>query len=93
MMSSRHPTPEFCWACNCGLTSDIYVWLNQSVIVPCCKSCWEQMPIEQRLRVAQMLIDRADGGVIDAIATVFRSSLGRFIEEQGGHEWFRGRGN
>lgn len=93
LMAQASPTPEFCWACNCGLTSDIYVWLNNGLVAPCCMECWEKMPIEQRLRVAQMLVDRAEGGVIDSAKALFRSAFGQFIEERGGQEWFRGRGN
>jgi len=51
------------------------------------------MPIAERLHVAQMFRDRADGGVLDAVKTVFRAALGRFVEESGGDAWFRGRGN
>ncbi len=86
-------TPELCWSCNQALTIDLYVWVNNGQVVPCCPKCWGEMTVEQRLRVGQMFADRADGGWVEAVTTVFRSALGRFVEERGGDQWFRGRGN
>lgn len=91
-MTSTAPENLFCWSCQVGLTLDITVHVEDTPI-PCCAKCWEEMPVAERLRVAQMFRDRSDGGVMDAIRTVFRSALGRFVEESGGDEWFRGRGN
>lgn len=83
--------PLFCWSCGEGLTSDCYVFLGEGHVAPCCAPCWRQMSVEQRIKTAQMLKDRAEGGYIDAIATVFKSSFGNFVEQMGGIEWMRGR--
>lgn len=85
--------PLFCNSCQCGLTLDITVQLCDGLLIPCCHGCWKQLTVEQRLKIGQAFTDRADGGYLESIATIFRSSIGRFIEERGGDEWFRGRGN
>lgn len=86
-------TPLFCWSCQCGLTSDNYVYLDGTVVIPACKECWQNLTVEQRMKIAQSFADRQDGGWVEAVTTVFRSALGRFVEEKGGLDWFRGRGN
>lgn len=91
-MSAKPNDVLYCWSCQVPLAIDTTVFIGD-VQVPCCTKCWQGLTIEQRLRVGQMFADRADGGVIEAVATVFRSSLGRFIEESGGQDWLRGRGN
>lgn len=85
--------PLFCWSCQAGLTLDITVHLGDGLEIPCCQKCWSELTVEQRLKIGQTFADRANGGYLESIATIFRSSVGRFIEERGGDEWFRGRGN
>ncbi len=89
----RQQSPLWCWSCNAVLDIDTMVHLDEGYSAPCCLECWQKIPVEQRLRIAQMFRDRQDGGLIDSMTTLFRSSLGRFMEERGGDEWLRGTGN
>lgn len=90
------PGPEFfsplwCWSCQSPLTSENEVKLDERGAAPCCLTCWGKLNIEQRLRLAQLFRDRLDGGVVEAMTTLFRSSLAKFVEESGGDQWLRGR--
>lgn len=79
-----------CWSCQTALELGNMVHVDRTDI-PCCNACWLKMPVQERLRVAQMFRDRADGGVLDAVKTVFRSAFGQFVSERGGIDWLRGR--
>lgn len=97
-MKPVKPGPEFfsplwCWSCQSALDSETEVKLDEQGAAPCCLKCWEKLSIDQRLRIAQMFRDRLDGGVVESMTTLFRSALGRFVEESGGDRWLNGDGN
>lgn len=89
----RQIQPLWCWSCQAALDNDTIVRLDEAAGAPCCLGCWEKLSVDQRLRIAQLFRDRLDGGVVEAMTTLFRSSLSRFVEESGGDRWLHGDGN
>jgi hypothetical protein len=52
-----------CWSCEKKLTAKAAVWLDENLSIPCCKKCWQQIPIGKRLELAQQFYDRSDRGL------------------------------
>ena len=42
-----------CWSCQLELCESLAVRLDAEKTLPCCLTCWEQIPAAQRLIIAQ----------------------------------------
>lgn len=53
-----------CWACQKPVANlNRLASLDDSTVIPCCITCWQQIPIAQRLEIAIKFRDRSDHGL------------------------------
>lgn len=64
----RNTDPTRCWAFLGPLTDENVVELSRDIRVPCCRECWSELPVSQRLAIGREL-NRLPHDLAAAVAT------------------------
>ncbi|MCX7417993.1 MAG: hypothetical protein NT013_00440 [Planctomycetia bacterium] len=51
----KKSVPDRCWSCLVELDADNAVDLSAELHVPCCRGCWAELPVSQRLALGREL--------------------------------------
>ena len=87
-MSSNHKSPDpqdrpepavVCWACQAELQRLNMVRVDD-LRIHVCGDCWLEMPVAERVKLAQSFRDRSEGGVVDSLKRLLDAAPGRFPE-------------
>lgn len=78
-----------CWACQNALTVESAVWIDDHNSIQCCKTCWNNVPVGQRLEIGLKFHDRSVEGfgiqeTLQLIRDVLTSQglLSRVLDEE-----------
>lgn len=83
-----------CWSCQQSLQPCDRMRLDSETPIPVCISCWQAIPVHERIKLAMSFNDRASGGVLDELRTLLASSYGGWLDAKGGaSSFFNGTGN
>lgn len=64
----KNSTVDRCWSCLVSLDDGNAVDLTEDLRVPCCRDCWGELPVSQRLALGRELT-RTPHDVAAAVAT------------------------
>lgn len=74
------PEPQLvCWACQAELQRLQMVRVDD-LRIHVCGDCWLEMPVAERVKIAQAFRDRAEGGVVNSLKRLLDAAPGRFPE-------------
>lgn len=87
-----------CWSCQNSKPLNRTVSLSDECILPCCMTCWEKMPVADRLKVAgELATYTARNEANEALRDLSRLILKKIQEAEGGsgddYSWLTGRRN
>ena len=88
-----------CWSCLGPLAGVPVVKLSSGIVLPCCVSCWSQLPVESRLglskQFAELFLTQQTRNqtveTLQAIEALFRDALADFHKRTDGESWERSR--
>lgn len=76
-----------CWSCQSEIDACDCVQANGVVYVPCCRECWGEIPVGQRMMIVQRHVDgEAQRALFEAIARAARKIK---LDAADGDEWKR----